>query len=47
MLLILFVGWAVEEWRATQDRGHHGWLGLSCLFLVGVGAFGLITVGLL
>ena len=27
VLLILFVGWAVEEWRATQDRGHHGMAG--------------------
>ena len=47
VLLILFIAWAIEEFRMRKSMNVLGWFGLICLGLVGLGAGALIAVGLL
>lgn len=47
VLLILFLLWAIEEFRMRKSANALGWLGLSCLLLIGMGAGVLIAVGLI
>jgi hypothetical protein len=47
VLLVLFVVWALEEWRIAKSAAALSWLGFICLGLVGCGAVLLIAIGLL
>lgn len=47
VLLILVIAWAIEEFRMRKSANALGWLGISCLAALGVGAGFLIAVGML
>lgn len=47
VLLMMFLAWAIEEFKIRKTAIAIGWLGLSCLALIGIGAGFLIAAGLL
>lgn len=47
VLLIIFIAWAIQEFEMRKTACALGWLGMSCLAVMGMGAVFLIAVGLL
>lgn len=47
LLLVIFISWFVQEFRCRNSIAPLGWVGVTCLGLVGFGAVALLVIGLL